>query len=630
MSESRPRISVVLTTFRSGPWLDDLIAALDAQTLPTERFEVVAVDDGSGDGTFDRLQAYARTRPWFHPVEIPPSGWAGRPRNVGTDAARGDYVHYLDHDDSLYPDALQRVADYADETHADVIVVRENRVNDPWWGLSITADGDVTEDAPRLQRLTPMVPHKFYRRSFLVDHGIRFLEEPESYWEDSYFNLSVFGHHPRIAVLASAPIYLWRGNDDHIAQRVQSDGGRYWECLDALFRHAIDCLNAPDQAGDLRAFLTDRYKGWVIGRGLKGLSEVPAELADAMVERARAAHRAWFDAVELEPWDYKHLAFAHLLEHGSTAEIVAFDRAIRAVRGSAMAHRIRWSGPVLRIELETTLSGGESSPFVRQAGDVSHALADGLARALPDDLTVLDERVGEPEVEAILYCRATSTSWRLPYKSTSVSFVDTADGVQAVARGVVEIATTAPEFAGSGDEWTLHSRVKWLGTGRKSVPVAGDLPVPGLISGQTIIVRADGRSRRLGLTGGPELPAFLKAGHPKVGSAAGTVRRLRIPLTTHTSGLSDIGVDKLFVKRLDRIGRAAERHRLGRLLRGVTRPRLRWRLIGNARGAALVGRGLIAPGRYRLILDGDPQTPLPWIVQVRGNGRAVLRAAKRR
>ena len=49
---------------RSGPGLDRLVESLEAQSLAPGDLELIAVDDGSGDGTLERLTALAATRPW--------------------------------------------------------------------------------------------------------------------------------------------------------------------------------------------------------------------------------------------------------------------------------------------------------------------------------------------------------------------------------------------------------------------------------------------------------------------------------------------------------------------------------------------------------------------------------------
>jgi poly(ribitol-phosphate) beta-N-acetylglucosaminyltransferase len=84
------KVSVVVPVYNPGANIDDLLRSLAAQSLPADEYEAIFVDDGSTDGTGARLDALAAEQPNVRVEHIPNSGWPGRPRNVGTDLARGD------------------------------------------------------------------------------------------------------------------------------------------------------------------------------------------------------------------------------------------------------------------------------------------------------------------------------------------------------------------------------------------------------------------------------------------------------------------------------------------------------------------------------------------------------------
>ena len=102
-----PKVSVIVPVFEPGRLIEPLIATLRHQTMPAAERELIFVDDGSRDGTAERLDALAREQPGVRALHIPNSGWPGRPRNVGLDAAEGEFVFFADHDDWLAPDALR-------------------------------------------------------------------------------------------------------------------------------------------------------------------------------------------------------------------------------------------------------------------------------------------------------------------------------------------------------------------------------------------------------------------------------------------------------------------------------------------------------------------------------------------
>ena len=116
------KVSVVVPVYNPGSNMDDLVRSVLDQSLSTAEYEVIFVDDGSTDGTGERLDSLAADHAHIHVEHIPNSGWPGRPRNVGTDMARGEYVLYVDNDDYLAPEALERLYEKAQADAADIVV----------------------------------------------------------------------------------------------------------------------------------------------------------------------------------------------------------------------------------------------------------------------------------------------------------------------------------------------------------------------------------------------------------------------------------------------------------------------------------------------------------------------------
>lgn len=93
-----PMVSVVIPTYRRPDRLKLTLAALEAQTLPADRFEVIVSDDGSGDGTYEQVQAYAGRSPLRITVLTGPNGGPAAARNRGIAVARGAWVAFTDDD----------------------------------------------------------------------------------------------------------------------------------------------------------------------------------------------------------------------------------------------------------------------------------------------------------------------------------------------------------------------------------------------------------------------------------------------------------------------------------------------------------------------------------------------------
>jgi glycosyltransferase involved in cell wall biosynthesis len=97
-----PRVSVIIPTYNRADLVQQALASVKAQTY--RDFEIVVVDDGGTDGTFEVLSADREIRVLRH---------AGRrgvsaARNTGIIAARGEWLAFLDSDDLWLPDKLAR------------------------------------------------------------------------------------------------------------------------------------------------------------------------------------------------------------------------------------------------------------------------------------------------------------------------------------------------------------------------------------------------------------------------------------------------------------------------------------------------------------------------------------------
>ena len=100
------RISAVIPFKDDAAWIGRALASVAAQSRPAD--EVIAVDDGSADGSADLARAAGAT------VVGGPRLGAAAARNAGVDAASGDWVAFLDADDLWYADHLSRAVDLID------------------------------------------------------------------------------------------------------------------------------------------------------------------------------------------------------------------------------------------------------------------------------------------------------------------------------------------------------------------------------------------------------------------------------------------------------------------------------------------------------------------------------------
>ena len=93
-------MSVIVPLFNPRGYLDRCIDSILDQSLG-DAFEAIFVDDGSTDTASAKLDAIAAAHSNIRVIHQENSGGPGMPRNVGIDAARGEYIFFADADDRM-------------------------------------------------------------------------------------------------------------------------------------------------------------------------------------------------------------------------------------------------------------------------------------------------------------------------------------------------------------------------------------------------------------------------------------------------------------------------------------------------------------------------------------------------
>ncbi len=231
------KISVIIPVYNVSAWIGDCIDSLMQQTL--QDVEYIFVDDHGGDDSIEKAQTLISRKggssDLFRFLQTPQNGGPGLARNVGIDAARGKYIAFIDPDDTVERDMMERLWKKADATHADLVYCQLRYQGGDKTGLT---DGNPVfpvgplSDANQRKFLIGMKTFCvtfIYRLDWLNEHQIRFPKYRSS--EDSNFLIRCICAAQSVACV-NQPLYVYHIRDTSLSKGVSPQ--RYQEKLDAF------------------------------------------------------------------------------------------------------------------------------------------------------------------------------------------------------------------------------------------------------------------------------------------------------------------------------------------------------------------------------------------------------------
>ncbi len=237
-----PRFSVIVPAYQVQAYLHECLESVLSQSCPD--LELIVVDDCSPDACGAIIDEFAARDTRVRPVHLPENVGLGRARNAGVAHANGDYLLFLDSDDTLTPDALRSIADRLKETgEPDVLVFDYARTY--WTGeairnqaaLHLTEQGPAPfrlEDRPGLLRLLMVAWNKAYRREFVEKGGFVF---PPGVYEDTPWTYPVLMTAESIATLDRVCVHYRQRRQGSILRTTSERHFDVFEQYDRVFAY---------------------------------------------------------------------------------------------------------------------------------------------------------------------------------------------------------------------------------------------------------------------------------------------------------------------------------------------------------------------------------------------------------
>lgn len=191
------KVSVIVPAYNCENLISETLDCLLNQTL--KDIQIIIVNDGSTDGTAAVIDRYAKKDSRIISVYQENAGVSAA-RNNGIDRAGGEYLLFLDSDDLLSSNALERLTDKLDKTGSDIAICRIQRFGYGGEEFNPIVDAFIQEESIDCydKRLlwNFLVSNKCYRTEWLKKNDIRF--PSLRYSEDGVFFMSAVYKFPRI------------------------------------------------------------------------------------------------------------------------------------------------------------------------------------------------------------------------------------------------------------------------------------------------------------------------------------------------------------------------------------------------------------------------------------------------
>lgn len=122
-----PKISIIIPSYNEEKNISRCLDSVMNQTFSD--FEVLCVDDGSNDKTFDIIKNYSEKDSRIIPLKNPDKGVSSA-RNFGIENAKGDYIGFVDSDDFIQPQMYEFLYRAVTENNCDFSVCRYKKISE--------------------------------------------------------------------------------------------------------------------------------------------------------------------------------------------------------------------------------------------------------------------------------------------------------------------------------------------------------------------------------------------------------------------------------------------------------------------------------------------------------------------
>lgn len=257
-----PKVSVIMPSLNVANYIKECIESVIQQTL--EDIEIICVDAGSTDGTWEILQEYASQDQRIKLIHSDRKSY-GYQMNLGLDASTGEYIGIVETDDWVEKDMFEQLWKTAVTNNVDIV-----KSNYYWYKTKSTPHNQKFENLSRcpydtvflpieekkIFTTTPAIWSGIYRKKLLCDNNIRFNETAGASYQDTSFHFMVLTVASTCMLVNSYFLHYRRDNE---GSSVNTDAKVYCIC-DEMHYYEKFLQEHPEKKSFWPYYITLKYE----------------------------------------------------------------------------------------------------------------------------------------------------------------------------------------------------------------------------------------------------------------------------------------------------------------------------------------------------------------------------------
>ena len=257
-----PRVSIIIPVYNVEPYIEECLHSVYEQTTDTE-IECLIVDDKGNDNSIHIAETFVAThndkaKTKFKIIYRDTNGGLSAARNTGIKAAKGDYLYFLDSDDTIVPQCIETLLNIADK-HGGVdllpaLYIRENNDMEQFGCHSFPEFSDdrslIKRSLLDYDKIPVTAANRLIRRELITENNLFFKEG--IIHEDNYWSFFLAKYVKRMAFCAEK-LYYYRETPGSITKEPNIEKESY--AFSTIIKDCCDNIDDYEKGAQKRFIL---------------------------------------------------------------------------------------------------------------------------------------------------------------------------------------------------------------------------------------------------------------------------------------------------------------------------------------------------------------------------------------